>query len=84
MIKVEGAGFPFVSFETASKPRVGDWVIAIGNPYLLGGTVTAGIVSSTERNIGQQFVNYLQIDAPINRGNSGEARPSTCSAGWWG
>jgi serine protease Do len=71
VIKVDGDNFPFVSFETASKPRVGDWVIAIGNPYLLGGTVTAGIVSSTERNIGQQFVNYLQIDAPINRGNSG-------------
>jgi serine protease Do len=71
VIKVDGANFPFVSFETASKPRVGDWVIAIGNPYTLGGTVTAGIVSAEERNIGQQFVNYLQIDAPINRGNSG-------------
>jgi serine protease Do len=71
VIKVDGNNFPFVSFETASKPRVGDWVVAIGNPYLLGGTVTAGIISSTERNIGQQFVNYLQIDAPINRGNSG-------------
>ncbi|WP_158916186.1 trypsin-like peptidase domain-containing protein [Caulobacter sp. S45] len=71
VIKVEGNDFPFVSFETASKPRVGDWVIAIGNPYTLGGTVTAGIVSAEERNIGQQFVNYLQIDAPINRGNSG-------------
>ena len=71
VIKVEGNNFPFVTFETASKPRVGDWVIAIGNPYLLGGTVTAGIISASERNIGQQFVNYLQIDAPINRGNSG-------------
>ncbi len=71
VIKVDGGNFPFVSFETASKPRVGDWVIAIGNPYTLGGTVTAGIVSAEERNIGQQFVNYLQIDAPINRGNSG-------------
>ncbi len=71
VIKVDGNNFPFVSFETASKPRVGDWVIAIGNPYTLGGTVTAGIVSAEERNIGQQFVNYLQIDAPINRGNSG-------------
>ncbi len=71
VIKVDGGGFPFVSFETASKPRVGDWVVAIGNPYTLGGTVTAGIVSAEERQIGQQFVNYLQIDAPINRGNSG-------------
>ncbi len=71
VIKVDGADFPFVSFETASKPRVGDWVVAIGNPYTLGGTVTAGIVSAEDRAIGQQFINYLQVDAPINRGNSG-------------
>jgi serine protease Do len=71
VLKVDGGPFPFVSFETASKPRVGDWAIAIGNPYTLGGTVTAGIVSAENRPIGAQFVNYLQIDAPINRGNSG-------------
>ena len=59
VIKVEGGGFPFVSFETASKPRVGDWVIAIGNPYTLGGTVTVVIVSGEDRQICQQFVNYL-------------------------
>ena len=72
VIKVDGGPFPYVPFEAQAKPRVGDWVIAIGNPYLLGGTVTAGIVSSEGRNIpGENFVPYLQIDAPINRGNSG-------------
>ncbi len=72
VIKVEGHGFPFVSFENAAKPRVGDWVIAIGNPFGLGGTATAGIVSAYGRDIDQgPFVDYIQIDAPINRGNSG-------------
>jgi serine protease Do len=74
VIKVDGTKFPYVNFESQAKPRVGDWVIAIGNPYLLGGTVTAGIISSEGRsNIGgpNQVVPYLQIDAPINRGNSG-------------
>ncbi len=73
VIKVDGGGFPYVPFEASAKPRVGDWVIAIGNPYLLGGTVTAGIVSSERRSIPgeQNVVPYLQIDAPINRGNSG-------------
>jgi serine protease Do len=73
VIKVDGKNFPYVNFESQAKPRVGDWVIAIGNPYLLGGTVTAGIISSEGRNIPgpNQVVPYLQIDAPINRGNSG-------------
>jgi serine protease Do len=73
VIKVEGGPYPFVNFETQSKPRVGDWAIAIGNPYTLGGTVTAGIVSAEQRELpGEQGqVPYLQIDAPINRGNSG-------------
>ena len=73
VIKVDGSNFPYVNFESQAKPRVGDWVIAIGNPYLLGGTVTAGIISSEGRNIPgeNQVVPYLQIDAPINRGNSG-------------
>ncbi len=56
---------------SSAKPRVGDWVIAIGNPFTLGGTVTAGIVSAYSRDIGEQYVDYIQIDAPINRGNSG-------------
>ena len=72
VIKVPGHDFPFVSFENAAKPRVGDWVIAVGNPFGLGGTATAGIVSAYGRDIGEgPFVDYIQIDAPINRGNSG-------------
>lgn len=55
-----------------AKPRVGDWVIAVGNPFGLGGTVTTGIVSASGRDIGAgPYDNFLQIDAPINRGNSG-------------
>jgi serine protease Do len=71
VVKVEGHDFKYVDFENASKPRVGDWVIAIGNPFTLGGTVTAGIVSAYSRDIGEAYVDYMQIDAPINRGNSG-------------
>jgi serine protease Do len=71
VLKVEGRNFPFVSFAPQSKPRVGDWVIAVGNPFQLGNTATAGIVSAYGRDIGDSFVDYLQIDAPINRGNSG-------------
>ena len=53
-------------------PRVGDWVVAVGNPFGLGGTVTAGIVSSIGRDIGTgPYDDYVQIDAPINQGNSG-------------
>jgi serine protease Do len=72
VLKVEGRNFPFVQFATNAQPRVGDWVIAIGNPFQLNGTATAGIVSAKGRDIGDTaFVEYLQIDAPINRGNSG-------------
>ncbi|MFI4975089.1 MAG: Do family serine endopeptidase [Caulobacterales bacterium] len=71
VLKVQGANFPFVSFENAAKPRVGDWVVAVGNPFGLGGTATAGIVSAYGRDLGETFVDYIQIDAPINRGNSG-------------
>jgi serine protease Do len=71
VIKVQGAGFPYVDFENSARPRVGDWVIAIGNPFGLGGTATAGIVSAYGRDIGDNFVDFIQIDAPINRGNSG-------------
>jgi serine protease Do len=71
VLKVNGHDFPFVSFETAVRPRVGDWVVAVGNPFDLNGTATAGIVSAYNRDIGQDFVDYIQIDAPINKGNSG-------------
>jgi len=71
VLKVKGSGFPYVNFENAGKPRVGDWVITVGNPFGLGGTATAGIISAYGRDIGETFVDYIQIDAPINRGNSG-------------
>ena len=74
VIKVEGTNFPFVTFEETAQPRVGDWVIAVGNPFGLGGTATAGIVSAQGRgevDISTPYTDYLQIDAAINRGNSG-------------
>jgi serine protease Do len=71
VLKVEGSDFPFVEFETQAAPRVGDWVIAVGNPFGLGGTATTGIVSARGRDIGEAYVDFIQIDAPINRGNSG-------------
>ncbi len=74
VIKVEGTDFPFVNFEESAQPRVGDWVIAVGNPFGLGGTATAGIVSAQGRSIPDptaSYVDFLQIDAAINRGNSG-------------
>jgi serine protease Do len=72
LIKVEdGNAFPFVRLaETA--PRIGDWVLAVGNPFGLGGTVTAGIVSARGRDIGAgPYDDFIQIDAPVNKGNSG-------------
>ncbi|OCC23009.1 protease [Croceicoccus estronivorus] len=65
--------FPFVEFGDSSQARVGDWVIAIGNPFGLGGTVTSGIISAVYRNTGSggAYDRYLQTDASINRGNSG-------------
>ncbi|MFO6446289.1 Do family serine endopeptidase [Erythrobacter sp. NE805] len=65
--------FPFVKFGDSSSARVGDWVVAIGNPFGLGGTVTSGIISAVYRNTGQggAYDRYLQTDASINRGNSG-------------
>ncbi len=73
--------FPYVKF-SHFEVRVGDWVVAMGNPFGLGGTVTAGIVSARMRNIGEgPYDDFLQIDAPINRGNSG-GRPSTRMGKW--
>ncbi|MCH9806783.1 MAG: Do family serine endopeptidase [Alphaproteobacteria bacterium] len=66
----DGQKFEHVKFSTA-KTRVGDWVLAVGNPFGLGGTVTAGIVSAQGRDIGSGPYDYLQIDAAVNRGNSG-------------
>lgn len=72
LIKVNGKNdFPYVKF-AEHEPRVGDWIVAVGNPYGLGDTVTAGIVSARSRDIGSNpYDDYLQIDAPINKGNSG-------------
>ena len=63
---------PYVSFGDSSAAQVGDWVVAVGNPFGLGGSVTTGIISARGRDIHSgQFDDFLQIDAPINRGNSG-------------
>jgi serine protease Do len=72
LIKIEGRNdFPFVRLADAS-PRIGDWVLAVGNPFGLGGTVTAGIVSARGRDIGAgPYDDFIQIDAPVNKGNSG-------------
>jgi serine protease Do len=72
LIKVEGrSDFPYVKF-AEHTPRIGDWVIAVGNPFGLGGTVTAGIVSARGRDIGAgPYDDFIQIDAPVNKGNSG-------------
>ncbi len=73
VLKISGGkAFPFVNFGDSSQARVGDWVVAIGNPFGLGGTVTSGIVSSVLRNTGSgAYDRYIQTDAAINRGNSG-------------
>ncbi|WP_179407423.1 Do family serine endopeptidase [Novosphingobium marinum] len=73
VLKIDaGKALPFVTFGDSSQARVGDWVMAIGNPFGLGGTVTAGIISAVYRNTGQGgYDRYIQTDAAINRGNSG-------------
>jgi serine protease Do len=72
LIKVEGgSNFAFAKLSDG-KPRIGDWVLAVGNPFGLGGTVTAGIVSARGRDIGNgPYDDFIQIDAPVNKGNSG-------------
>ncbi len=72
LLKVDGrTDFPWVRL-AAAAPRIGDWVLAVGNPFGLGGTVTAGIVSARGRDIGAStYDDFIQIDAAVNRGNSG-------------
>jgi serine protease Do len=72
LLKVDGrSDFPYVKLAD-HEPRIGDWVIAVGNPYGLGGTVTAGIVSALGRRLDTDtYDDFIQVDAPINRGNSG-------------
>lgn len=72
LIKVEGvSNLPYAKL-SEGKPRIGDWVLAVGNPFGLGGTVTAGIVSASGRDIGNgPYDDFIQIDAAVNKGNSG-------------
>ena len=72
LIKVEESNLPYVEFGDSNSARVGDWVVAIGNPFGLGGTATAGIISARGRDIqAGPYDDFIQIDAPINQGNSG-------------
>ncbi len=73
LLKIQSKkALPYVTFGDSDKARVGDWVLAIGNPFGLGGTATTGIVSARGRDIHSgPYDDYIQIDAPINRGNSG-------------
>ncbi len=71
VLKIEGEDLPFVTFEEEAS-RVGDWVVAVGNPFGLGGTVTVGVISGAGRDIGgSNYGDFLQIDAAVNTGNSG-------------
>jgi serine protease Do len=73
LLKIDaGKPLPYVEFGNSDEARVGDWVVAVGNPFGLGGTVTAGILSAHGRNINSgPYDDFLQVDAPINPGNSG-------------
>jgi serine protease Do len=73
VLKIDaGHPLPFVTFGNSDASQIGDWVVAVGNPFGLGGSVTTGIISARGRDIHTgQFDDFLQIDAPINRGNSG-------------
>ncbi len=79
LLRVTGSDFPFVQFDADPRYRVGDWVVAVGNPFGLGGTATVGIISAIGREItgrgadgvSPSYNDFIQIDAPINRGNSG-------------
>ncbi len=73
LVKIEAPQpLPYLTWGDSGKAEVGDWIVAVGNPFGLGGTVTAGIVSARGRDIGAaSYEDFLQLDAPINRGNSG-------------
>ena len=73
LLKIDaGNNLPFVSWGDSEKAKVGDWIVAVGNPFGLGGSVTAGIISALGRNINEgPYDDFIQLDAPINRGNSG-------------
>ncbi len=73
VLKIDaGKPLPYIELGDSAKVRPGEWVVAMGNPFGLGGTVTAGIVSASGRDIGEgPYDDFIQIDAPINQGNSG-------------
>ncbi|HEX2623937.1 MAG TPA: Do family serine endopeptidase [Sphingomicrobium sp.] len=73
LLKIDGSNLPYVNWGDSTRVRVGDWVLAVGNPYGLGGTVTAGIISALHRGItgSGAYDRYIQTDASINMGNSG-------------
>jgi len=74
LLKIDARGLPFVRWGDSTKARVGDWIIAIGDPYGVGSTVTAGIISALHRSVsetGGAYDRYIQTDASINMGNSG-------------
>lgn len=77
VLKIEGNNFQYLTFGDSDKLKVGEWVLAVGNPFNLTSTVTAGIVSAKARNIhlrsGKSIESFIQTDAAINRGNSGGA-----------
>ncbi len=82
LIKIEGEGLPYAVFGNSDKVAVGEWVLAVGNPFNLTSTVTAGIVSAKGRNInilggGTAIESFIQTDAAVNRGNSGGALVNT-------
>ena len=71
LLKVDANNLPYLQFGDSDTAKVGNWVMAIGNPHGLGGTVTAGIVSARGRMLGGRYDDFIQTDASINRGNSG-------------
>ncbi|MGQ0675858.1 MAG: DegQ family serine endoprotease [Rhodospirillales bacterium] len=74
LLKIDNGSknLPYVAWGDSDKAREGDWILAVGNPFGLGGTVTAGIISARGRDLSSgPYDDYMQIDAPINRGNSG-------------
>lgn len=70
LLKIKGENFDFVVFGNSNEARIGDWVLVIGNPYGLGSSVSAGIVSANNRSV-NRIDNFIQTDAAINKGNSG-------------
>ena len=83
LVKIEGDDFPAIPVGNSDALKVGEWVLAVGNPFNLGSTVTAGVVSAKARGLGaNQVESFIQTDAAINQGNSGGALVMHV-ANWW-